>query len=89
MLTLEGDPSRMRARIPSCLESFLDLIAEYTNSLQWSSPHLIYVGLPSSVLIDTLSDYKSSKNLQYTTTSSTYTVNIPQSSAHTTSYFLA
>lgn len=43
MLTLEGDPSRMRARIPSCPESFLDLIAEYINSLQWSSPHLIYV----------------------------------------------
>ena len=44
-ITLEGDPSHMRACIPSYLESLLDLIAEYINSLQWSVPtSVIYVG---------------------------------------------
>lgn len=44
-ITLEGNPSHTRAFIPSCLESFLDLIAEYINSLQWSVPtSVIYVG---------------------------------------------
>ena len=61
-ITLEGNPSHTRAFIPSCLESFLDLIAEYINSLQWSVPtSVIYVGVPSSASSDTLSDHKSSK----------------------------
>ena len=44
-ITLEGNPSHTRAFIPSYLESLLDLIAEYINSLQWSVPtSVIYVG---------------------------------------------
>lgn len=43
---------------------------------------IIYVGVTSSVSSDTLSTHKSSKNLQYTTTSRLHIVNISQNSAH-------
>ena len=50
-------------------------------------PHARRVGETLSLCIinDAFSDHKSSKNLQYTTTTNAYIVNIPRHSAHTTS----
>ena len=44
-ITLEGNPSHTRAFIPSCLESFLDLIAEHKPASVVLPTSMMYVGI--------------------------------------------
>lgn len=73
----------MRERISRVASRVFLTSSRNVNSLQWSSPHqLIYVGATSVRHYRRLSNHKSSKNLQYTTTPRLHIVNISQNSAH-------
>lgn len=76
------EPPLMRELIYRVASRVFLTSSQNVNSLQRSSPHqLIYVGVASMRHYRRLSTHKSSKNLQYTTTSRLHIVNISQNSA--------
>ena len=92
--SIRGGGAVRRAGAPHSYESHDSRSLEEGNSdhlrninLTSVIPHARRVGETLSLCIinDAFSDHKSSKNLQYTTTTNAHIVNIPRYSAHTTS----